>query len=349
MTIRLRDFFTHFKGEPHQLAAVELLQSQMPASLLSNEAEWVQAFRAAPAAKEPPPVPKPDTSSFPNTWAGVTASARSAGAKYPELVAAQWALESGWGKHTSGLNNFFGLKGSGSEVTTGEFINGKWVTVKDSFLNFPTLDASVQYLVDRWYKDFKQFKGVNNAPNRNAAAQQLVKEGYATDPDYAAKLIKLMDQQAPAAAPPPPAKPPTTKVSPKSPFETRLTPNIQVGEFALWQEARRFHHQYQVDTALELAQFLEKARAAFGNKPVVITSGFRPAAINRSVGGASGSEHLFNAPGVGAVDWYIKGVNVKTVQDWCVRNWPYSTGLGAPKGFIHTGIRKGRPRITWDY
>jgi GH24 family phage-related lysozyme (muramidase) len=139
------------------------------------------------------------------------------------------------------------------------------------------------------------------------------------------------------------------KLTPNSSFSARLTPHITLGEFALGQEARRFDHQYQVDTAAELAAFLERARAVFGNKPVIITSGHRPPSINRSVGGASGSEHLFNAPGVGAVDWCIEGVDIYKLQDWCVREWPYSTGLGAPKGFIHTGIRAGRPRLTWPY
>jgi len=139
------------------------------------------------------------------------------------------------------------------------------------------------------------------------------------------------------------------KLTPNSPFSARLTPHITLGEFALGQEARRFDHQYQVDTAAELAAFLERARTAFGNKPVIVTSGYRPPAVNRSVGGASGSEHLFNAPGVGAVDWYIEGVDIYKLQDWCVREWPYSTGLGAPKGFIHTGIRAGRPKLTWPY
>lgn len=139
------------------------------------------------------------------------------------------------------------------------------------------------------------------------------------------------------------------KLTPSSPFSARITPHIRIGEFALDQEARRFDHQYQVDTAAELAAFLERARGAFGNKPLIITSGYRPAAINRQVGGASGSEHLFNAPGVGAVDWYINGVDIYKLQDWCVKHWPYSTGLGAPKGFIHTGIRQGKPRLTWPY
>ena len=139
------------------------------------------------------------------------------------------------------------------------------------------------------------------------------------------------------------------KLTPNSPFSARLTPHITLGEFALGQEARRFDHQYQVDTAAELAAFLERARTAFGGKPVIVTSGCRPPAINRSVGGASGSEHLFNAPGVGAVDWYIEGVDIYKLQNWCDKNWPFSLGYGAPKGFCHLGIRAGRPRVRWDY
>jgi GH24 family phage-related lysozyme (muramidase) len=141
----------------------------------------------------------------------------------------------------------------------------------------------------------------------------------------------------------------TAKLSPSSPFSARITPHIRIGEFALDQESRRFDHQHQVDTAAELAAFLERVRGAFGGKPVVITSGYRPPAINRSVGGASQSEHLYNAPGVGAADFYIAGADIYTVQDWCVKHWPYSTGLGAPKGFVHLGIRQGKPRLTWPY
>ncbi len=137
--------------------------------------------------------------------------------------------------------------------------------------------------------------------------------------------------------------------TPESPFSQKITPHITAGEFALGQEARRFDHQHQCDTALKLAQFLEKARAAFGGRPVIVTSGYRPPAINRAVNGASSSEHLYSEIGVGAVDWYIDGVNIYQLQDWCIKNWPFSTGKGAPKGFIHTGIRKGSPRVVWDY
>lgn len=137
--------------------------------------------------------------------------------------------------------------------------------------------------------------------------------------------------------------------TPESPFSFKITPHITYGEFALNQEARRFDHQHQCDTAVKLAQFLEKARARFDGKAVIIISGYRPAAINRAVGGASQSEHLYDAPGVGAVDFFIDGVDINAVQDWCDRQWPYSLGYGAPKGFVHLGIRQGSPRVRWIY
>ena len=139
------------------------------------------------------------------------------------------------------------------------------------------------------------------------------------------------------------------KLSPGAPFSSRLTPHITLGEFALNEEARRFRHQYQLDTAAELAGFLERVRLAFGGKPIIITSGYRTPAINHAVGGASNSEHLFDAPGVGAVDFWISGANIEHVQDWCDKSWPYSVGYGAKKGFVHLGMRKGRPRVRWDY
>lgn len=135
-----------------------------------------------------------------NTWEGVIAAAKVAGAAFPELVAAQWALESGWGKHVSGRHNYFGLKGKGSKRTTQEVVNGKRITIEDSFLDFDSLEAAVAYLVDRWHKDWRGHKGVNNATTREAAAGELVSQGYATDPEYAKKLIKLMVDKTPKQA-----------------------------------------------------------------------------------------------------------------------------------------------------
>jgi len=122
---------------------------------------------------------------------------RRCGAKYPELVAAQCCLESGFGKHTSGKNNYIGAKGGGTTTTTQEWYDGQWVTIKAGFIDFPSLAACIEYLVTRWYSDYRQFKGVNHAPNRYAAARMLKEQSYATDPDYPAKLSKLMKQYSP--------------------------------------------------------------------------------------------------------------------------------------------------------
>lgn len=333
MSIKLVDAAEFFKGLPHQIDAFNWLQDQVSTSVLES---FASKYRNADK-------PKPDQT-FENSWDGVLAAAKAAGSKYPEVVAAQWALESGWGKHTSGTHNYFGLKGSGSNVNTQEFLNGKWVTIQAGFINFPDLYTCVCYLVERWYKDFGRFKGVNRAKSADECARLLVTEGYATDPDYATKLIAILNKQNKPSQPETPSQ-----FNPKSPFTTKITAHITYGELTLNQEARRFTKQHQCDTALELCKFLEKVRAQFGNKPLVITSGSRPEPINSQVGGAKNSEHTYNAPSKGAVDFYIDGVSVYTVQDWCEKNWPYSLGYGAARGFIHLGIKEGRPKVRWDY
>ena len=128
------------------------------------------------------------------TWKQITDYAALAGTKFPECVAAQWALESGFGAHLSGKNNFFGIKGTpGTTVSTKEFVDGKWITIKDTFKDFTGPYDCVKYLVKRWYRDYGDYQGVNRAASREECAKLLVAEGYATDPGYAEKLIKLMN------------------------------------------------------------------------------------------------------------------------------------------------------------
>jgi len=337
-SIKLTDVAKNYKELPHQVDALEWLQGEISAETLEQFAtKYRTPFK---------------TTEYTNDWDGVQAAAKAAGAKYPECVAAQWALESSWGKHTSGKHNYFGLKGPGSTVNTQEFINGKWITINAGFINFPDLYTCVCYLVDRWYKDYGRYKGVNRAKDRNECAQLLVQEKYATDPDYSKKLMQIMDRQLNYVVDKPvvsgePAQ--SQAFNPWSPYTYKVTPHITYGELTLNQEARRFTKQHQCTTALEICRFLEKVRTQFGNKPLVITSGSRPEPINTQVGGAKNSEHTYDAPSKGAVDFYVDGVDIYKVQDWCDKNWPYSLGYGAPKGFVHLGTREGKPRVRWNY
>jgi flagellum-specific peptidoglycan hydrolase FlgJ len=139
--------------------------------------------------------PSPSSVPFENSWKGVRAAAEHLGAEYPQVVAAQWALESGWGKHTSGKNNFFGIKGTpGTTTQTKEFLNGRWVTIQDTFKDYDTPVACIDHLITMWYKDYKGYKGVNRATSWKECCQLLQQEGYATDPSYPSKLIRLIEE-----------------------------------------------------------------------------------------------------------------------------------------------------------
>lgn len=183
MTIKFVDAAEHFKNLPHQREAWEWLQTVVTPDVIDQF-----AIKYRNEQKE----------EFPNNWAGVITAAKKAGAKFPECVAAQWALESSYGKHTACTHNYFGTKskdGEGCFVETKEIVGGKEITIKDWFKRFPDLYSCIEYLVDRWYKDFNSYKGVNRAASRNECAQLLQKEGYATDPLYSTKLIQIMDRE----------------------------------------------------------------------------------------------------------------------------------------------------------
>lgn len=93
---------------------------------------------------------------------------------------------------------------------------------------------------------------------------------------------------------------------------------------------------------LTLAKELDKIREAWG-KPIIVTSWYRPAAVNKSVGGAKNSQHLYGA----AVD--IKTTSdIYEFQEWLDERWGNrALGYGAKKGFVHLDLRPFRYR--WNY
>jgi GH24 family phage-related lysozyme (muramidase) len=349
--VRLLDLFRYYKGLPHQMAALAELEAAMPASLLTRDNAWFKTWSQDGKSSDPSWMGV--ALQFIKRWEGleleaykdavgvwtigygttmVNGSPVRQGDKISAQLADELLAEDLKRRHARLVELIPAVKNYGANQTAAllswAYNVGMGAVEESTLRKRINAGQGAQVVVaeelPRWNKgDGKELAGLTN---RRAAEVQLFRGGAAVE-----------TQQQPA------------KLSPSSPFTARLTPHIQLGEFALWQEVRRFHHQYQVDTAAELAAFMERCRVQFGGKPVVITSGYRPPAINRSVGGASGSEHLFDAPGVGAVDFYIKDTSIKAVQDWCDKNWPYSLGYGAPKGFVHLGIRRGRPRVRWDY
>ena len=130
-------------------------------------------------------------------------AAKSVGIKHPEIIAAQWALESGWGKSVTGKYNYWGVKAGngdpnnsspGSVHWTTENIGGRDVRVRQKFKDYESLQDAMQ---DR--KEFTSIRGgrydkagYSEARTPAQAADALQRGNYATDPRYAEKLKSVM-------------------------------------------------------------------------------------------------------------------------------------------------------------
>jgi lysozyme len=116
----------------------------------------------------------------------------------PSLVTAMAINETGWGQSTLSrqAHNYFGIKAAGQDGVlepTQEVVNGRWITVWARFRAYRSLDESV--------RDLGQFLHANPrydaiwplTVNPRLTARALLGAGYATDPDWADKLIRLID------------------------------------------------------------------------------------------------------------------------------------------------------------
>ena len=107
---------------------------------------------------------------------------------YPSTVLAMAALESGYNHNAETL---FGIKGEGQVLDTTEYIDGKYVNVKDSFKCYPSLTASVQGLYD--LMQIERYHSACECVEWEEECRQIQKCGYATDPEYSDKLISIIN------------------------------------------------------------------------------------------------------------------------------------------------------------
>jgi hypothetical protein len=128
----------------------------------------------------------------------VAVISRELGDPHPFIAAAQWALESAWGQRPCARYNYFGIKARddqpGAEKETKEFENGEWITIRARFAHFASASDGIKARLTFLQKS--RYASYWNTKTDEDAARALQSAGYATDPNYATKLIRLAHQIA---------------------------------------------------------------------------------------------------------------------------------------------------------
>ena len=88
---------------------------------------------------------------------------------------------------------------------------------------------------------------------------------------------------------------------------------------------------------VETLALLDAVRVHF-DSPVIVNSGCRCAAYNKSIGGARNSQHKLGR----AADIRVVGVEPADVYDWIAANYPHAS-LGHYQTFTHVDTRTDGP------
>ena len=121
-----------------------------------------------------------------------------------KFMLGQAALETGWGKREiisrdgSSSHNLFGIKATGdwkgkvTEAVTTEYVNGKAQRKVEKFRAYDSYADSFKDYAQLITNNKRYEKVLASAGDASTFAQGLQKAGYATDPNYAAKLTKII-------------------------------------------------------------------------------------------------------------------------------------------------------------
>ena len=144
-------------------------------------------------------------------WPHAKQAAASLGVQ-PEVLLAQAALETHWGESVINFrdgrssHNLFGIKADPSwdggriSVPTLEYINGIAVKRNDAFRAYDSYAASFQDYVDLLRSNPRYDEAVQRSHDPVAFTRALQDAGYATDPNYAAKINAILNSETMGAA-----------------------------------------------------------------------------------------------------------------------------------------------------
>ncbi|MDK8465287.1 flagellar assembly peptidoglycan hydrolase FlgJ [Marinobacter sp. SS13-12] len=123
----------------------------------------------------------------------------------PRLMIAQAALETGWGRHMiegdggAPSFNLFGIKadtrwqGDSVNIATTEFREGVPMNERAAFRSYPDYESSFRDYVSFLESNPRYRDVLAAADNPDEFADKLQQAGYATDPNYGAKIRRIMN------------------------------------------------------------------------------------------------------------------------------------------------------------
>jgi flagellar protein FlgJ len=123
-----------------------------------------------------------------------------------KFMLGQAALETGWGKREirgadgSTSHNLFGIKATGNwtgktvEVATTEYVNGVAQKKMEKFRAYDSYADSFRDYASMLKNNPRYQNVIASGKDASAFAQGLQAAGYATDPNYAAKLSRIIKQ-----------------------------------------------------------------------------------------------------------------------------------------------------------
>jgi hypothetical protein len=202
-----------------QSKRVQNAMNDLSANMDSMHDEFMRGFKLlttplgqGPEEKEVPPLNTDYTQDAPTTGGGappapagaaagykkVYEAARKAGDPFPEVAAAQWAGETGYGKYMVAKNNLFNQTGDPKTQ------KGKWVKVPEGgsqyFLDFDSEEDAIKYRLKIWKYKYGNAKTPEEAlrnlelptgakiPGTNKTSHGI----YATNPRYVEDITRII-------------------------------------------------------------------------------------------------------------------------------------------------------------
>ncbi|MEM6253713.1 MAG: D-Ala-D-Ala carboxypeptidase family metallohydrolase [Cyanobacteria bacterium P01_D01_bin.156] len=162
------------------------------------------------------------------------------------------------------------------------------------------------------------------------------------------RLMTRANRDSAEAPPIPQPAPLPTRPARWTPYNLQLEASIIPNGNFTWAEATRGGtrmppNQATVDGMIRIAKLAQQARDRIG-RPFHITSWYRPADINRQVGGASNSRHIVGD----AIDFYVDGLSGDQLY-WALDPW-WPGGLGRYRSFSRLSHLDGRGyRARWRH